>query len=535
MDYYTISVLVFVAILAVLVYLDRKKYKRESIFLLRKTKRGRGLIIRVGTKFPRAWKAVGFVAVVTGFIVSIFGLKMLFDNLINAIAARSLVPSLALILPSPTATPVFGYGYLAIPFWYWIICLALLALVHEGMHGIFSARENVRIKSLGFGILAVIPLAFVEPDEKQLEKKGVWPSLRVFAAGSFANFLLAALTFVIIVWMSNAIFIAAGVSFGAGGVPPYPAARIVVSDIQTVLGSPVNGTDDILGKAEPLGENDTIELNTVNETFFLRKHLLVEQLNGSPDTIVAFADYPAARVGLEGVIIGIDDKKISDTLDLSMAMEDAGPDRQITVRTKVGDEERTFTIQTVTKQIPSGYSPDSLDPLFAAFEHIIPGSIEFYHSAGEAWSGVVGQRTGITWTYIQYRIAMWEWVSENYPMLEERAGRQVAHWESRLESYPRPGFIGVTGVLPNFELMQSLEPYRQPLEFVQGLLFFLFLINLGVGIVNLLPVKPLDGGRMWDVVFKRYIPEHAGWLMRALGALTFLLLVANFIPFGAIL
>jgi membrane-associated protease RseP (regulator of RpoE activity) len=535
MDLYTVSVLVFVVILAVLIYRDRKKYTRESIFLLRKTKRGRGLIIRIGTKYPRGWKAVGLIAVVTGFIVSVLGLKMLFDNLMSSIAAKSAAPSLALILPSPTATPVFGYGFLAIPFWYWIICLALLALVHEGMHGIFSAREKVRIKSLGFGILAVIPLAFVEPDERQLAKKGVWPSLRVFAAGSFANFLLAALSFMLIIWMSNAIFIASGAVFGAGGLPPYPSTQMVVGDVQTVMGSPVNGTGDILEKVEPLGENDTIELNTMNETFFLKKSLLTAQLNGSPSRIVAYVDYPAARAGLEGVIIGIDGQEISDTLDLTMAMEGIGPDQEISIRTKVGDEERTYVLTTVTKPIPSGYSPDSLDPIFAALEHAVPGSIEFYHSAGEAWSGIVGQRTGVTWTYIKFRIAMWEWVSENYPMLEERASLQISLWEGRLDSHPRPGFIGITGVLPNYELSEGLIPFKQPLEFIQGLLFFLFLINLGVGIVNLLPVKPLDGGRMWDVVLKRYVPKHATWLMRALGLFTFLLLIANFIPFGLLL
>ena len=534
MDWYMVSVLVFVVILAVLVYMDRKNYKRESIFLLRKTKRGRSLIIKIGTKFPRGWKAVGFVAVVTGFIVSVLGLKMLFDNLMSAIAAKSAAPSLALILPSPTAEPIFGYGFLAIPFWYWIICLALLALVHEGMHGIFSARENVRIKSLGFGILAVIPLAFVEPDERQLEKRGVWPSLRVFAAGSFANFLLAALSFVLIIWMSNAIFLASGASFGAGGVP-YPATQIGVGDVETVMGSPVNGTAEILERVEPLGENDTLELNTRNETFFLRKSVLVTQLNESPEKMVVFVDYPAARAGLEGVIIGIDDREISDTLELSMALEEIGPDQEISVRTKVGDEERTYVLQTVTKPVPSGYSPDAFVPFFAALEHAVPGSIEFYYSSGEAWSGIVGQRTGVTWTYIQFRVALWEWVSENYPMLGERASQQISYWEGRLDSHPRPGFIGITGVLPNYVLMESLEPYEQPLEFMQGLLFFLFIINLGVGIVNLLPVKPLDGGRMWDVVFKRYVPKHARWIMRALGALTFLLLIANFIPFGALL
>jgi hypothetical protein len=181
MDLYLASVLIFASILALWVYRDRRKFKRESILLIRRTQTGRNALIRIGTSFPRFWKAVGFVSVAVGFIVSVLGLKMLVDNLMASIAAGAAVPSLALLLPSPTAEPVFGYGYLAVPFWYWIICIALLAIVHEGFHGIFTAREKTKIKSLGFGMLAVIPLAFVEPDEKQLEKKGVWPQLRVFS------------------------------------------------------------------------------------------------------------------------------------------------------------------------------------------------------------------------------------------------------------------------------------------------------------------------------------------------------------------
>ena len=81
MDWYLASVLVFIAVLAVLVYRDRHKFTRDSIFLLRRTQRGKDTVIRIGTTFPRFWKYVGFVSVVVGFIVSVLGLKMLADNI----------------------------------------------------------------------------------------------------------------------------------------------------------------------------------------------------------------------------------------------------------------------------------------------------------------------------------------------------------------------------------------------------------------------------------------------------------------------
>ncbi len=535
MDWYTVSVLLFVAVLAVLVYRDRHKFKRESIFLLRKTKRGRDLIIRVGTRFPLGWKVLGFISVVTGLVVSVLGLKMLFDNMMSSISAGSAAPSLALILPSPTAEPIFGYGFLAIPFWYWIICLALLAVVHEGLHGIFSAREGVRIKSLGVGILAVIPLAFVEPDERQLAKKGVWPQLRVFSAGSFANFLLAALTLLIILWVSNAIFIASGVDFGYVEISPYPVVQIELNEVTGIGGNPVNGTGEMEGALESFGENDTVEITTANGTFFLRKWLFTEQLNESPASIVVFDDYPAARAGLEGTIIRIGGHEITDSLDLSLSMEDIGPGRNISIVTKVKGEEHEYALTTVEKPPTPAYTPDSLIYIFAALEHLVPGSVESYYSAGEAWAGMTGQRTGVTWNYIQFRISLWEWVSENYPLLQSRAEQQEGYWSGMLDSHQSPGFIGITGVVTHFDLKAGMQPYKQSLEFIQGLLFFMFLINLGVGIVNLLPVKPLDGGRMWDIILKRYVPKHGGEIMRAVGVFTLILLLANFIPFGTFL
>ena len=93
MDLYLISVLIFIAFLAVWVYKDRRKFTRQSIFLLRKTKRGRELITRVGTRFPKGWKYVGFVSVVTGFIVSVLGLNKLLDNAVMALTTSEVAPS----------------------------------------------------------------------------------------------------------------------------------------------------------------------------------------------------------------------------------------------------------------------------------------------------------------------------------------------------------------------------------------------------------------------------------------------------------
>ena len=77
-----------------------------------------------------------------------------------------------------------------VPFWYWLIALFILAVVHEFAHGVIGERWGVRIKSSGFaflGILApIMPAAFVEPNEEDLAKKKWWQKIAVFG-GRFSK------------------------------------------------------------------------------------------------------------------------------------------------------------------------------------------------------------------------------------------------------------------------------------------------------------------------------------------------------------
>ncbi|MFH1294929.1 MAG: hypothetical protein ABIH90_03260 [Candidatus Aenigmatarchaeota archaeon] len=149
-DWYLVSVIVFAAILGLVLWKDRKNVKRESIFILRKTKRGRDALIKIGTSFPRFWKFIGMLAIFIGFAVSVFFMGYLCSTLYDMSTAEG-PPQAAVgfLLPTPTAEPVLLPGVVGTPFWYWIIAIALLVLFHEGMHGIMTAREKLRIKSMG--------------------------------------------------------------------------------------------------------------------------------------------------------------------------------------------------------------------------------------------------------------------------------------------------------------------------------------------------------------------------------------------------
>jgi membrane-associated protease RseP (regulator of RpoE activity) len=454
-DWYLVSVLIFAAFLALLVYLDRKSWKRESVLLMRKTQRGKAFLIWLGKRFPRFWLVVGTLAVIITLFSSILIIWLLIvQTQLLATGAISVGPGI--LLPSPTSQTTIGPGYFAVPFWYWIISIAVLVIVHEGMHGVMAAREKVRIKSLGWGLLLVIPMAFVEPDENQLKKQKSWKQLRVFAVGSFANYIIAFASLALLVVLAFSFFTPVGVGYQA------------------------------LAK-----------------------------------------DYPAAGVNMTGAIIGINNYTIQNSRDLSQVLRATGPNQTITVTTTNGTQNFTYTIQTVPEPEPA-FVPDFSTSVLAGLEQAFPGTTDFSKSVSNGFAYITGSYQQPTWSSIERDIKFWSYMNSTYPGLRPEAHSKIASLESQLESHPRSGFIGIVGVFDSTKIKSGLENYQEAVTFLQGLMFFLFLINLGVGMFNMLPIGPLDGGRMWDIIFKRVTPKHSKAIMRVLTGLMMAIIILDF-------
>jgi len=64
------------------------------------------------------------------------------------------------------------------------------------------------------------------------------------------------------------------------------------------------------------------------------------------------------------------------------------------------------------------------------------------------------------------------------------------------------GFIGITGFeierTPNKEIVDKYTSYLPPfIEWLHMLMFWLWIVSIGIGLFNLLPLGPVDGGRMF--------------------------------------
>ena len=113
-------------------------------------------------------------------------------------------PSVSIVIPG---VDIPG-SQIYVPFVYGLIGLATVLVVHEFSHGIQAVGEKIPIKSIGLLLFAIIPGAFVEPDEDKLKEAKRSSRLRVYAAGSIANVTLAVIAMILL-------------SLASAGIPGY--------------------------------------------------------------------------------------------------------------------------------------------------------------------------------------------------------------------------------------------------------------------------------------------------------------------------
>ena len=74
---------------------------------------------------------------------------------------------------------------------YLLVSIGIAALVHELAHAWVALREGIPVRSWGLGVLALVPFAFVELDDKAFEESSLSSKLGTLCAGVFANIATA--------------------------------------------------------------------------------------------------------------------------------------------------------------------------------------------------------------------------------------------------------------------------------------------------------------------------------------------------------
>ena len=413
MDINTLSFLVFVLVLAFAVYLKRKEAEISALGIMFKTRKFKKIAVKLASRYPRFWKAYFNLGILISFFLMGCAIYFLLKIAVNLLIGFK-APTLALVFPGPTASPHFYPGIILIPVWYWVIGIATLVIPHEFSHAIALALNRLRIKSFGaFLLFFILPGAFVEPDEKQLKKARKKKQLQVYAAGSFANFLMGFCFLALFHFFLFSCFSYDGISY------VYPAKVINKGDIL---------------ENHSL-EGGIIELKTKNSSYVIPKALLEIQENRT--RIIVFENWPAARNNLSGAIKRIDNLEVHSFADLRKIISRHKPGDKINIETSEGN----YTITLANKD-------------------------------GKAFLGISPP--------LSYQYAL--------------------------------NLLG-SEFLVNCLFPQSYKQYslkKLPLaagSFIYQLLFFLYNICFSVAMINLLPIKPLDGGLILETLTNRKIAK----------------------------
>ena len=91
---------------------------------------------------------------------------------------------------------------------------------------------------------------------------------------------------------------------------------------------------------------------------------------------------------------------------------------------------------------------------------------------------------------------------------------------------PARGYIGVQGIRNEVQVKPGYESWKGTFFWFKDLVKWLFLLNLFVGLINLLPLGIVDGGRMLHVLLSQLFPQERAnriWGIVSFGFLALLL------------
>ena len=260
-------------LLIILFYLrNKKKFEVQSgIFFIYRTKIGLKFMDKIAKKFPGTLKFLENISITTAFLGMAFIFIFLVVATIKLILNPSSVPALAPVIPGIQVSPQLP----VLGFWHWIIAIFVIAVVHEFSHGIYSRFHNIKIKSSGFAFLGPILAAFVEPDEKILEKKSKKSQLAIFSAGPFSNIALFVIILLISLFVINPITSSYLQYDGVKIVSvdknsPFEAAGLKSGmEITNFNNAEIKNLNDLVLAINKLKPGKKISVSSENETFLV--------------------------------------------------------------------------------------------------------------------------------------------------------------------------------------------------------------------------------------------------------------------------
>lgn len=82
---------------------------------------------------------------------------------------------------------------------HYLVALVISSVVHELGHAMAAVLEDVQLKAIGFYVVTIIPMAYVELNTEQLVSLNYWRKFRIFCAGIWHNITCAVVAYLLLV------------------------------------------------------------------------------------------------------------------------------------------------------------------------------------------------------------------------------------------------------------------------------------------------------------------------------------------------
>ncbi len=447
-------------------------------FIMWRTQSGLRLIDRLA-KPKRFWHAYAGVSKAVCLFVGGFILALLIweATIVSRIPADR-APSPELMLGIPGINPV-------IPVVYGIIGLVVAIVIHEIAHGILTRVGGLTLRSLGV-LLMVVPMgAFAEPDDQEIVKTDRRRRANIYAVGSSTNIFMA----LICAGLFTSVFMASVVPIrdnpvviGIGNNSPANVAGLPTdSQLVSVDGTSIVTLDDFsrLAATNP-GVNQTVVY------YYKGQNLTLGVASGLALVDVSqglAADTAGMKPGM--ILASINGTVVLNQTVLADALSKTRPSQIVNAT--------VLQYDTVTKAYHSATLTVTLGNRTAYLLQVSPNLV----NSTTKDIGFLGVDTAYM------------------GLLVTTPDRLVTHLAS-----PYAGVTDFGGFIQSTLLFialpfQGFAPVESPLSdlfvatgplgalpsgafwFIANCLYWIFWINLMLGMTNVLPAVPLDGGYLF--------------------------------------
>ncbi len=521
------SIITFAAIAVLLslwsfivIFLDRKKVLERyglsriwAIGLMWRTEKGKGAIEKLSSP-KRFWN----IAANTGLALFYTGMVLMFLMLL-ASAYFSVTSNLARPVGADEIFVLPGINPY-IPLVFGLLGLIVAVVAHELSHGIMARAMDFSVKSLGL-IFILIPIgAFMEPDEKEVENGPRPARMRMFAAGPLMNFFLAFLFIGLFSWGFMESVQAESDPFVITNIYEQSAVHLSLKGIPTAIyainGTAVHDYGDISGIEGIHPGNWTVLDMRIGDSRSNVPVVAGAMIVGVSD------DTPAGKAGIKkgSIIQRIDGNTIWNLDIFHDIMEDTVKGQVMTVA----------LLEPVMKADGKGILLNGTYPSWVNGTGLYTGLKGFpeYREAsynitlgdkyeyininaykGKGYLGVSTAFAGISGVGSKELIGTLSHPASSGGSLREKFGNVIyVIFRLPLDTKLMPLHDPLTDI---FEVNGAFSIMPEPLFwFLANCCFYIFWINILLGLFNALPMVPLDGG----FVFRDTLVIIFGWFRK---------------------